>query len=322
MLRPVAIRLLPAPRLPWKLVLPPLRPIPWKFVLLASYVGVNLILVPMKIVLGPDKAVDWDIFRRLPDAIASGSVYDLGTAVPFAWSPVAAWIMAGVALVGYWPWVVAHIAAALLLYRTPLLLALVLVSYSFWFDVAQGNTVSLAFIAGILALQGSRPAGLAYLGLLLLVPRPLMAPLAIWLLWHDRSLWRPFAMLFVLHAALVLVSGDALTWLGLMISYDLAPGITIGPSAWLGRLWLLVGIPIAAFAALRGNFGWAGLAMSPYITPQYPLMLLWELAPRHWSTDERQPHAGALGIAAPHVGIRTSQPPRSARGTAGREVPA
>lgn len=311
MLRPVAIRFLPPP-----------RPIPWRFVLLASYVGVNLILLPAKIVLGPDKAVDWDIFRRLPDAIATGTVYDLGTAVPFAWSPVAAWIMAGASLIGYWPWVMVHIGAALLLYRTPLLLALVLVSYSFWFDVAQGNTVSFALIAGILAMQGSRPAGLAYLGLLLLVPRPLMAPLAIWLLWHDRSLWRPFAVLFLMHAALVLISGDALPWLGVMVSYDLAPGITIGPSAWLGRMWLLVGVPIAAYAAMRGKLGWAGLAVSPYITPQYLLMVLWELVPRHRSTDERQRQAGAFGQTGLRLSPRTPQPARAVQRTTAREFPA
>src|SRR5687767_7092652 len=101
MLPPVAIRLLPGPRqIPWRLALPPPRPLPCKFLLLASYVGVNLVRIRTKIVLGPEEAVDWDIFQRLPAAIGTGTVYDLGTAVPFAWSPVAAWIMAGVSLVG------------------------------------------------------------------------------------------------------------------------------------------------------------------------------------------------------------------------------
>jgi len=265
--------------------LPARRPFPWKFVLLASYVGVNLALIPTKIVLGPDVAIDWEIFRRLPAAIANGTVYDLDMRVPFTWSPVAAWIMAGVSYVGYWPWAVAHVAAALLLVRTPLLLGLVLVSYSFWFDVAQGSTVTLAVIAGILALQGSRSASLVFLGMLLLMPRPIMAPLAIWLLWHDRSLWRPFAALFVLHATLVIVSGSALPWLETLVSYDLAPGVTIGPTAWIGRWWLLAGIPLAVWLTLRGHVGWAGLAASPYITPQYPLVVLFELAPHHRRPD-------------------------------------
>ena len=262
--------------------------------LLASYVGVNVVLIPTKIVLGPDVPVDWDLFRRLPAAIGSGTVYDLGTAVPFTWSPVAAWIMAAVSLVGYWPWVVARVAAALLLFRTPLLMGLVLLSYSFWFDVAQGNTVSLVFVAGVLALQGSRPASLAYLGMLLLMPRPLMAPLAIWLLWHDRSLWRPFAALFILHAALVLSSGNAVPWLEVMLSHDLAPGITMGPTAWVGRWWLLAGIPIAAWLTWRGHIGWASLAVSPYITPQYPLVVLWELTPWHRPGDDG---VGREGVA-------------------------
>ena len=289
--------------------LPVPRPFPWKFVLIVSYVGVNLVLIPTKIVLGPDVPVDWDVFRRLPAAIASGTVYDLGTPVPFTWSPVAAWIMAGVSLVGYWPWAVAHVAAALLLFRTPLLMGLVLVSYSFWFDVAQGNTVSLAFIAGTLALQGSRAASLAYLGMLLLMPRPLMAPLAIWLLWHDRSLWRAFATLFVVHAALVLGSGNAVQWLEVMLSYDLAPGITIGPTAWLGRWWLLAGIPLAAWLTWRGHIGWAGLAVSPYITPQYPLMVLWELAPRHRHVGARLGIDGVVDLAAATDGRQRNEGP-------------
>lgn len=280
--------------------LPAPRPIPWKFVLLASYVGVNLVLIPTKVVLGPDVPVDWDIFRRLPAAIGIGTVYDLGTEVPFTWSPVAAWIMAGVSLVGYWPWVVAHVAAALLLFRTPLLMGLVLVSYSFWFDVAQGNTVSLAFIAGVLALQGSRPASLVYLGMLLLMPRPLMVPLAIWLLWHDRSLWRPFAALFLVHAVLVLGSGYAVPWLEAMFTYDLAPGITIGPTAWLGRWWLLAGIPLAAWLTWRGHIGWASLAVTPYITPQYPLVVLWELAPRHHQVNDASSGEAVADEAATH----------------------
>ena len=270
------IRALPAP-----------RPIPWKFVLLASYVGVNLVLIPTKIVLGPDVGVDWHQFSRLPQAIVEGTIYEIESpAVRFVWSPVAAWLMAGVALLGYWAWAALHLVAVFML-RRPLLIVLVLVSYAFWFDVAQGNIATFVLIAGALAMAGSRGASLAYLGLLVLVPRPLMAPIAVWLLWKDRSLWRPFAAIFVIHAALVLGSGDAWTWLASLREYELAPGITLGPTALLGRWWLLAGIPIGAWLAWRGHFGWASLAVSPYVTPQYLLFILWELVP--------QTHQGSSG---------------------------
>ena len=262
-------------------VLPAPRPIPWKFVLLASYVGVNLVLIPTKIVLGPDVGVDWLLFRQLPHAINDGTIYEIGRpAVWFVWSPVAAWVMAGVAVLGYWVWAGVHVACVLLL-RKPLLIGLVLISYAFWFDVAQGNTATFVFIAGALAMAGSRGASLVYLGLLLLMPRPLMAPIAVWLLWKDRSLWRPFAAIFVIHAVLVLASGDLLPWMATLLEYQLSPGLTIGPTALVGRWWLLVGIPLGAWLAWRGHLGWASLAVSPYITPQYLLFILWELVPRN-----------------------------------------
>jgi hypothetical protein len=252
-------------------------------VLLASYIGVNLGLVAQKITLGPDVGVDWQLFSQLPTAVAGDTIYEISPEVSFVWSPVAAWLMAGVALLGYWAWAALHVASVLLL-RSPLLVGLVLVSYAFWFDVAQGNTVTFVFVAGFLAIGGSRRASLVYLALLVLMPRPLMVPLAVWLLWKDHSLWRPFAAIFAIHAALVLASGDIGPWVASMLHHDLAPGITVGPTAWVGRWWLLVGVPLA-WLAWRGHIGWASLAVSPYVTPQYLLFVLWELVPGNRRLD-------------------------------------
>lgn len=253
--------------------------IPWRVVLLASYIGVNLILIPTKVRLDPALPMDWQTFSALPAAIADGTIYDLHDAAPFTWSPVAAWIMAGVTMVGYWPWVVAHVAAVLLL-RDVRLIGLVLVSYGFWWDTAQGNTLTFALVAGMLALTGSRPAALVYLGLFVLIPRPLMAPLALWLLWSDRSLLRPLAAMAVLHVAIVVISGYGLIWPAAVLRYELPEGITIGPTALLGHWWLLVGIPLGLWLAWRGTIGWAGLAVSPYVLPQYVLWPLLDLVPK------------------------------------------
>jgi hypothetical protein len=251
----------------------------WRFVLLTSYVLVNLILIPQKIVLGPDQPVDWQWIRGLPAALEGGTIYQYvavyegDTPVRFVWSPVAAWIMAGAAMIGYWPWAFVHVASVFLL-RDWRLIALVLVSYAFWWDVVQGNTVTFSLVAGMLALRGSRWGALAYLATLLLVPRPLMAPLAVWLLWHDRSLWRPFLLMFVVHSLVVLGSGYALEWMNAMLVADLAPGVTIGPTALLGKWWLVLGVPLGIWLTSRGYVGWAGLAVSPYLTSQY---LIWPL---------------------------------------------
>ncbi len=265
--------------------------------LLASYVGVNLALLPLKINLGPDVGEDWQMLRQLPTAVAAGTVYEIDHAgIGFVWSPVAAWIMAGAALLGYWAWAAIHVAAILLL-RQPLLIGLALVSYAFWFDVAQGNTVTFVFVAGVLAIGGSRGASLAYFALLVLMPRPLMVPLAVWLLWKDHSLWRPFAAIFVVHAALVVASGDIVPWVASMLNHELAPGITVGPTAWVGRAWLLAGVPLA-WLAWRGHLGWASLAVSPYVTPQYLLFLLWELVPGASHSDLARAIPDQAGDAA------------------------
>lgn len=253
--------------------------VPWRVVLLASYVGVNLILIPAKVRLDPAIPVDWQTFSALPAAIVDGTIYDLEGVEPFTWSPVAAWIMAGVTMIGYWPWVVAHVAAVLLL-RDVRMIGLVLVSYGFWWDTAQGNILTFALVAGMLALGGSRGAILAYLGLFMLTPRPLMAPLALWLLWGNRSLVRPFAAMAVLHAALVVLSGYALIWPAAVLRYELPEGITIGPTALIGYWWLLIGIPLGLWLTWRGTVGWAGLAVSPWVAPQYVIWPLLDLVPK------------------------------------------
>lgn len=253
--------------------------VPWRVVLLASYVGVNLVFIPTKVRLDPAIPVDWQTFSALPAAIADGTIYDLEGAAPFTWSPVAAWIMAGVTMVGYWPWVVAHVAMVLLL-RDVRMIGLVLVSYGFWWDTAQGNTLTFALVAGMLALTGSRAAALGYFAVFVLIPRPLMAPLALWLLWRDRSLLRPLAAMAVLHATIVVISGYGLIWPAAVLRYELPTGITIGPTALVGHWWLLIGIPLGLWLAWRGTVGWAGLAVSPWVAPQYVLWPLLDLVPK------------------------------------------
>lgn len=250
-----------------------LSAVPWRVVLLASYVIINLVVLAGSLRLGPHVSTDWVVFSALADGIANGTVYDSGLRVPFVWSPVMAWIMAGVVAVGYWPWVAAHIASVFLL-RNPLVVCLALVSYAFWLDTAEGNTVTFAFVSGAMAMSGSRAAAIAFLGLLLLTPRPIMLPTAAWLLWHDRSLWRPFAAIFAAHSILVLASGLAVPWIHTMVGYEGPIDVSLGPTAWLGRWWLLAGVPIAMWLALRGWVGWAGAAASPYFLHQY---LIWPL---------------------------------------------
>jgi hypothetical protein len=260
-------------------------------VLLTSYVVVNLVLLPQKIVLDPDVPVDWQLIRQLPTAVQDGNVYLIESAgVHFLWSPVMAWLMAGVAMLGYWPWVALHVGAALLL-RPIWLAALLLVSYGFWFDTAEGNIVVFMVVAAVLALQGNGAGRIAFLALMILAPRPIGLPLAAWILWVDARVRWPAGALFALHTFLVLLSGDLVTWLGALWTAGLAPGITIGPTAWFGRWWLVVGVPLGVWLARKGYFGWAGLAFAPYVTPQYVIWPLIDLVPN----DRRRRRTG-LGL--------------------------
>ena len=224
---------------------------------------------------GPDND-DWRLWEKLPEAIASGTIYATDP-LPFAWSVPAAYLMAGVTMIGYWPLFALHYLALLLLRRTPLLMGLAAVSWPVWIDASEGNTLTFTFVAGLLALRGSRPAAVVYLALCVLIPRPVQFPLAVWLLWKMPELRLPA---IAMGAAVLAASfGQIEAWMGALREYT-AP-FNAGPTHFVGAWWFIVGIPLAAWLTWRGRVGWAGLAISPYIMPYYFLTLLWELANRH-----------------------------------------
>lgn len=245
----------------------------------AIYVGVNLGLSAYSLSQGVPLADDWALWSAIPAALAEGRLYATDTVLPMVWSPVMGWVMSAVVLsLGFWPWAVLHVAVVGLL-RDPLLIVLTLVSWAFWMDVASANTYIFVFVSGALAVGGSRLASLAYLLLCLLMPRPVQLPLAMWLLLKQPDLRLPFVFLAAVHAATVLLSGYAADWVGAMASYAANP-VDIGPGHWIGAWWLLLGVPMAAVLLTKGHHGWAGLALSPYLLPQYLLMPLVELGHR------------------------------------------
>lgn len=253
--------------------------VPWRFVLITSYIIVNVILALSS--FRPDAFVsqDWALWNKLSERLAAGNLYQIDGTIWFVWSPLMAPVMIGATMMGYWAWVAAHIAAVLLL-RSPLLIALMLVSYGFWIDTAHGNTLTFVLVAGLLALQGGRVAALAYLALLILMPRPLQIPLGVWLVWRDRSLLWPFVAMVLVHGAIVLATGYAVPWLTAMLAYDGPAGWTFGPTAYVGVWWLVLGIPLAIWLTWRGHVGWAGLAVNHYLLVQYLMWPLLELNAR------------------------------------------
>lgn len=212
---------------------------------------------------------DWLLWAHLP----TGSPYTL---VPFRASPVAAWLLAPVIVwAGPLAFAVLHPLALLALPRR--MAAIVGISFAFWLDLVAGNVFTFVFVAGYLALRGSRPAAIAYIVLTLLMPRPVQVPLLAWLLWKQPGVRPWFAGLFVAHAALALSTGYAGDWIGRLVessSGQMAASYNFGPTALVGYAWFVVGIPVAVLLWRRGRPGLAGLALSPYILAQYWLFAL------------------------------------------------
>jgi uncharacterized membrane protein len=242
----------------------------WHRLGLALYVGVNVGMIVFDFPFLHAQH-DWALWQAIPGGLAEGQLYDLDTRLPYVWSPVAAPLMAVMGTLGVWFSIALHVAAVLLL-RDVRLIALMLASWGFWTDTVSGNTITFVVVAGVFALRGNRMAGLVYLVLLLLIPRPLQIPLAIWLLWKMPGLRWPFVGLFAVHAVAVFVSGYAIDWLQTTLAYSAGPVFNLSPAYWLGLWWLVVGLPIAAWLTLRGRVGWAGLAASTYVVPGYLLM--------------------------------------------------
>lgn len=227
--------------------------------------------------LHADVGVDWTMFVIAGDRVFSGGLYDWPDDGLMVWrySPAIAYLFAGLAPIGYLGWSALHIGALALLPRRLGLIALV--SFPFWTDVYNGNTVTFVFVAAVLALRGSRVAGIVFLALLVLMPRPFMLPIGAYLLWTNRSLLLPSLVVLIAHTAVVIGSGWGPEWVARLVgtarSMSEIAG-NFGPTRIFGPSWLIAGIPVAVWLARSGRVGLAGLAMSPYILATYYLMAL------------------------------------------------
>lgn len=258
----------------------------------ALIMAVNLYLAArsLRIVLTDAPAVDWEQYVEAGRRVfTGGDLYAVTDTYAYHYSPVLAWLFAPLAAIGTAGWRLLHIAAMLALPTWPMRI-LGLVSWPFWYDLEAGNVLAFVVLAAAWALRGNRVAIAAFLGLLLLVPRPLMVPVAAWILWKQPE-WRlPFAVAFAIHAAVVVATGWASDWAVALLAAggDVAIPSNIGPSRFIGTLpWLAIGLPVAAWLTQRGRLGLASLAASPYWLPYYLLVLLLELWELRWPTRRR-----------------------------------
>ena len=237
---------------------------------------------------------DWEELIRLTARLGTGELYWLeGEPTWFVWSPIAAWLLAGVFIpFGYSLWLGLHLAS-LVVIRNWRLAVLALLSVPFWADTIGGNTFVFVFAAGAVALSGSRWGAVAYLALCCLMPRPIQLPLALWLVWKRPDVRLPLAAMVAVTLAAAIASGYLVDWVGSLFAIGRTNDVhfaNLSPTKLLGPAWLVIGVPLAAWLTVKGRVGLAGLAISPYLLPGYLLVVLWEWIDRSPRLDASTPN--------------------------------
>jgi len=192
------------------------------------------------------------------------------------WSPPAVAVMSFLHPWALWPVIVAHVVAVAFL-RDWRVIAILLLAWPFWEDALNGGVTTFAFVAGWTAVEGSSVGVVAFVLLSVLVPRPLMVSMLVWLAWH-----RPLARWSIAAGAggvvvISLAMNQLGPWLQRLAEIGTPPTFNLAPSAWIGGWWVLLGLPLAAWLTMRGRLGLASLAASPYLLMYYLLFGLLEL---------------------------------------------
>jgi hypothetical protein len=234
------------------------------------------------LVFGGAPAVDWQQFVVASHrSWVGGELYAITGDYAYRYSPLFAMLLTVLVPLGVVGWRLLHLAAALALPNWPMRVV-ALASWPFWYDVQTGNVLIFIVLAGAWAVRGNRWGSAGFLLLTLLVPRPLMIPVAAWLLWKQPR-WRwPVVLGAVAQLLIVAVLGWGNGWLGTLVnaSSDALLPSNVGPSRFIGQWWLVIGIPMGAWLTVRGRVGWAALVASPYWLPYYLLMPILELVSR------------------------------------------
>ena len=231
------------------------------------------------IVVDHERAFDWDIYVEAARRFPLGTLYEWDHPYFYRYAPQFAPILGLLTWVGLPVWRVAHFLALAVLPSRRLAIVL-LVSYPFWFDVNTGNLMVFVLLAAAWAYRGNGVATAAYLALCVLVPRPIMLPLLVWILW-QRPAWRlPFIGIAAVGLLTALPTGYLPEWIGSLFrsgADEIANDFNLSPSRFIGAAWLIIGLPLAAWLTVRGRVGWASMAISPYLLPYWVQMLGLEL---------------------------------------------
>lgn len=224
---------------------------------------------------------DWDTMREAGQRISVGlDPYHraAGPGVDGTWrySPLLAWLFALIAPIGKLGWAIVTFAILLLL-RDWRLIGIFLLAVPFWQDAESGLSFIEIPVVALLAYRGSYLGGLGLVALAVLLPRPMMIPLVGYLFWKEPRLRLPGLILAVVLTVGAVLTGWADEWVASLISVASATeGGQLRLTDLLGPAWLLM-LPLAAWLTWRGHPGFAALAISPYWTPAYPMLLVLEI---------------------------------------------
>jgi len=237
-------------------------------------------------------AFDWRIFVEAGERFWAGSqrLYEVNDLYSFRHSPLFAMAMPAISWIGTMGIRILTVAAALALPTWPMRL-LALASWPFVMDLQHGAMLAIVVFCGAWALRGHRWAVIGFVLLTVLSPRPLMIPVAAYLVWRQPWARWPALAIVLAHAVGVAMTGYADDWIGMLgaVGTDgVEKMFNLSPSRFIGRWWLLVGVPLAAWLTLRGRVGFAALAISPYLLPHYLLFALLDL-----DTARRSPNLHA-----------------------------
>jgi hypothetical protein len=232
----------------------------------------------------------------------------------YRWSPVMSWLLIPFTALGLGVWLLLK-GAAVLLVKPRWVVGVVLLSPPIWSDVRAGSVMTFIFVAGWTALQGHRAGTIATYVLAMLMPRPLVIPLLIYLAWKQPwSRWW-LAGIIVAHALLVLASGYGPGFVERLIASgpeEMAHfAVNFSPLRELGWIWLPIGGVLIGLCLRFGLVGVACLLASPYYIAYYGVVLLWDLRlalgadlPRH---SVEHPHEVDDRLLANGVGVRAVQ---------------
>lgn len=258
------------------------------------FAAVNVVMASLQIaaMLIGSAALDWQTYVQAGDRFWAGTLYQSAESwYGWRYSPLAVFPFAALAQLGQTLWRVLLLASLVALPRRLTFLALA--SYPLWFAIHAGSVMVLVVVAAFWALRGRGWAIGAFFVLALLIPRPLMIPIVVWILWKEPR-WRvPFAALFLVHLGLVAATGYLDDWVRVLLATgleEIQSVFNVAPSAIIGPAWVILAIPLAIWAFRAQRPALSGLLLQPYWLPYYLLILLADpLPPRSWWRDRLPP---------------------------------